>query len=87
MALAHPLRQRILRLIPTGEQLGGGEIAAELDEPAGRIAYHLRVLVKHDALKVVPKCRPLPPLYRWAPDAGWARKMLGEIDQANREDG
>jgi hypothetical protein len=35
----------------------------------------------------VPRCRPAPPLYRWAPDADWARKMLDELDELGPEDG
>ncbi len=86
-ALLHPLRHRILRLMLAGTEAGVAEIAAELEEPPGRIAYHLRVLARRDALQVVPKCRPAPPLYRWSPDAGWARKMLGEIDEQGSEGG
>jgi DNA-binding transcriptional ArsR family regulator len=74
--LAHPLRQRILRLILDGTEADAAEIAAELDEALGRIAYHLRILVKRDALKVVARRRPSPARYRWSPHAQWARKML-----------
>jgi DNA-binding transcriptional ArsR family regulator len=84
-ALLHPLRHRILVLMAGGKEIGRGEIAAELDASPGRVAYHVRVLVKRRALKVVPKCRPAPPHYRWSPDAGWARKMLGEIDELGSE--
>lgn len=86
-ALFHQLRQRILRLMFDGREAGVGEIAAELDEPRGRIAYHLRVLVRRDALKGVARCRPAPPLYRWSPQAQWARKMLGGDDEQAPEDG
>ena len=85
--LLHPLRNRILRLMLAGREAGAGEIAAELDEAPGRIAYHLRVLLRRDALKVIPKCRPAPPRYRWSPEAAWARKMLGEIDEQTSEEG
>ena len=77
-AIEHPLRETILRLLLDGEPLGAAEIASCLDEPLGRIARHLRVLVKCRALKVVPRRRPAPPIYRFSPEAGWARKMLGE---------
>jgi DNA-binding transcriptional ArsR family regulator len=77
-AIEHPLREEILRLLLDGRQAGAAEIAADLGEALGRILYHLRVLVRRGALKVVPKCRPAPPLYRWSPEARWARKMLGE---------
>jgi DNA-binding transcriptional ArsR family regulator len=76
--LEHPLRRRILRLMLDGTDANAGEIAAELGEALGRIAYHLRVLVRREALKVVARRRPAPASYRWSPQAQWARKMLGE---------
>ena len=79
-ALAHPLRRRILRLLLDGGEADAAEIAAELDETLGRVAYHLRVLIRRDALKAKARRRPAPALYRWAPEAQWARKMLGEDD-------
>jgi DNA-binding transcriptional ArsR family regulator len=84
-ALLHPLRNRILRLMLGGGEAGAAEIAAELDEAPGRIAYHLRVLVRHEALKVVPKCRPTPPHYRWPPDGDWFRKVLEELAEQEEE--
>jgi DNA-binding transcriptional ArsR family regulator len=86
-ALLHPLRHRILRLMSAGEEAGPGEIAAELDEAPARIAYHLRLLVGRNALKVVPKRRPAAAHYRLAPDAEWVRKMLGEVDELGSEGG
>jgi DNA-binding transcriptional ArsR family regulator len=86
-ALLHPLRHRILVLMADGREIDRGEIAAELDEAPGRIAYHVRVLVRRRALKVVPKRRPAPARYRWSPDAGWARKMLGEIGELGSDGG
>jgi DNA-binding transcriptional ArsR family regulator len=74
--MLHPLRQRIARQIASGEELGVAELAAELGEARGRISYHLRILVRRGVLKVVPKRRPTPPLYRWHSDAQWAREML-----------
>lgn len=85
-AFRHPLRGQILRLMSSGGETGTSEIAADLDEAPGKIAYHLRILVRRQVLKVVPRCRPAPPLYRWAPDADWARKMLGELDDLGPED-
>jgi DNA-binding transcriptional ArsR family regulator len=84
-ALSHPQRQAILRLLLDDREADSGEIAAELEDDRGRIAYHLRVLVRCDALRVVARRRPAPPLYRWSPDANWARKMLGEIDEQGSE--
>lgn len=75
--LAHPLRQRIVRLMDDGREAGRGEIAAALEQTHSRIGYHLRVLVRHRVLKVVPKAGPREPLYRRSPRAHWVRKMLG----------
>jgi hypothetical protein len=38
-------------------------------------------------LRVVPKRRPAPPLYRHAPEQSWVRKLLDEIDAYNEEEG
>jgi DNA-binding transcriptional ArsR family regulator len=80
-ALAHPLRRQILRPMLDGREIGAAEIAAELGEPLGRIAYHLRVLVKRDGLTVAAQKPPAPARYRWSSQARWARKMLGEDGQ------
>jgi len=79
-AISHPLRQAILRLLADRGEADEGEIAAALDERRARIAYHLRVLVGRDALKAAARGRSRA-LYRWAPDARWARKLLEEDDE------
>lgn len=63
------------------------EIAAELGEAPAPIAYHLRVLVRLGALKARARSRPAPALFRWSPEAHWARKMLDEIDAHGSENG
>jgi DNA-binding transcriptional ArsR family regulator len=85
-ALAHPVRQGILRLMLDGMEAGAAEIAAELGEASGRIAYHLRVLTRRRALKGIAKDPPAPPYFRLAPQALWARKMLAELRKQGRED-
>jgi DNA-binding transcriptional ArsR family regulator len=77
----HPLRQRIGRLLLDNREAGADEIAAELKEAPATVAYHLRVLFRGGVLKAVPSGRPSPPVYRWSPDAGWARKLLGDGDE------
>jgi hypothetical protein len=77
----HPLRQRIARLLADGEEAAAGSLSAELEQPLGRIAHHLRILVRRRVLRVVPRRRPAPPLYRWSDDAQWAREMLVEEDE------
>ena len=76
----HPLRQRIARSISAGAGTGAAELSRELEQPLGRIHYHLRALVRRRVLKVVAQRRPAPPLYRWSDDAAWARDMLVEED-------
>jgi DNA-binding transcriptional ArsR family regulator len=83
-AMRHPVRRRIARRLADGKEESAGELAAALDEALGGIAFHLRVLVRHGVLEVVPKCNPAPPLYRWAPDAQWARDML--VDEGDEGD-
>ncbi len=85
-ALAHPVRQGILRLLLDGMEAGVAEIAAVLAEEPGKIAYHLRALRRRRALKGVAKNPPAPPYYRLAPQALWARKMLAELDKQDEED-
>lgn len=80
-AMFHPLRQRISHLLVDGAEAAAVELAAKLEQPLGRVGYHLRVLVKRRVLKVVPRRRPTPPLYRWSDDAQWAREMLVEEDE------
>ena len=84
-ALAHPLRRRILRLLLDGAEGGAEEIAAELGESLARVAFHLRELIKRDAVKARARGRSAAS-YRIAPEAEWARKMLDEYDRQNEED-
>jgi hypothetical protein len=85
-ALAHPVRQRILRLMLDGMEAGAIELAAELDEAPGRIAYHLLVLTRRRALRGIARGPAAPPDFRLAPQALWARKMLAEFDERDRND-
>lgn len=85
-ALAHPLRRGILRLMLDGMEAGAIEIAGELTEAPGRIAYHLRVLTRRGALKGMAKDPPAPPCFRLAPEAPWVRKMLAEFEKEDKDD-
>jgi predicted transcriptional regulator len=86
-AVLHPLRRGILRLMRDGSELSVEEIAAELDEPPARVDAHVHVLVRCGALKIEPRTKPNRPRYRWSPEAGWARKLLDEIDEQDAEGG
>jgi DNA-binding transcriptional ArsR family regulator len=77
----HPLRQRIASSLSGDVELVPAELAAKLEQPLGRIGYHLRILLGRRVLKVVPRRRSAPPRYRWSDDAEWAREMLIEEDE------
>jgi DNA-binding transcriptional ArsR family regulator len=85
-ALAHPVRQGVLRLLLDGMEAGAVEIAAELNEAPGRIAHHLRALRRRGVVRGVAKDPPAPPRFRLAPQTMWARKMLAELAKEDRED-
>jgi DNA-binding transcriptional ArsR family regulator len=51
-ALSHPLRFQILRVL--NERVASpSEIASELDEPLGNVAYHTKILVENGAIEQV----------------------------------
>jgi hypothetical protein len=77
-AMFHPLRQRIARLLSGGVEMASSELSTKLEQPLGKVAFHLRILVRWRVLKVVPRRRPTPPHYRWSEDAGWAKEMIVE---------
>jgi hypothetical protein len=85
-AVMHPLRSQLLRLMPEDGEAGAEQLAGEVGRRTSRIVYHLRVLTRHSALRVVPRRRPAPPLYRHPPDREWVRKLLEEIDPPGAED-
>ena len=72
------LRWVIAQRMLDGRRAGAEELATELGEPRGWIAYHLRVLARCRVLKAVSQCNPATPRYRWGPDAGWARDIVQE---------
>jgi DNA-binding transcriptional ArsR family regulator len=51
-ALSHPLRVELLRLL-TERTYSPNELAQELQEPLGRISYHVRVLDKTGCIELV----------------------------------
>jgi DNA-binding transcriptional ArsR family regulator len=56
-ALGHPMRQRILRILH--ERVSSpSEIAAELGERIGKVAYHVQILVENGAIELV-ETRPV----------------------------
>jgi hypothetical protein len=84
-AVMHPLRSQMLRLVPGDGEVGAERLAAEVGRRTSRIVYHLRVLTRHGALRVVPRRNPAAPLYRHPPERDWVRKLLDEIDPPGAE--
>jgi DNA-binding transcriptional ArsR family regulator len=79
-AISHPLRHRLLVLL--NERVASpSELAGELDEPIGRVSYHVRCLVDVGAIELVrtePRRGAVEHYYRararaWFSDQDWAR--------------
>jgi DNA-binding transcriptional ArsR family regulator len=51
-AMAHPLRHRILIRLNEGPA-SPSILARELGEPLGNVAYHVKILLEHDAIELV----------------------------------
>ena len=54
--MSHPLRQRML-MAYTGRVVSPSEVAAELEEPLGDVAYHTKQLLAHGCLELVEAVR------------------------------
>jgi DNA-binding transcriptional ArsR family regulator len=85
-AVMHPMRSRLLRIVPEEGEVEAEQLAVEVGRQTSRIVYHLRVLTKHGALRIVPRRRPAPPLYRHPTEREWVRKLLDEIDPPSAEE-
>jgi DNA-binding transcriptional ArsR family regulator len=81
VALVHPLRRRILRLLSEDRESERDQIAADLGETPARVAYHLRTLVRHDAVRVVTGERQAPIRYRSSLEDPCARELLDEEEE------
>ena len=56
MAIAHPLRRRMLRMIVKhGEPLSPAQMAKEFGLPVGTVTYHAKVLWLVDAVEPIPE--------------------------------
>jgi DNA-binding transcriptional ArsR family regulator len=53
-ALAHPMRQRILRRLHESGPATSTTLARDLGENSGITSYHLRLLAEHDFVREVP---------------------------------
>ncbi|WP_232847923.1 ArsR/SmtB family transcription factor [Occultella kanbiaonis] len=54
-ALAHPLRRRITKVLTQREFARAADVAADLDEPANSVSFHLRVLADAGLIVEAPE--------------------------------
>jgi DNA-binding transcriptional ArsR family regulator len=85
IALRHPLRRRILRLMADGKKRSPRELAAVLRTPLSNVSYHVRVLAERSVVTLMetqPSHGSVQHFYRSAVEAPWAQQILGlgEID-------
>jgi DNA-binding transcriptional ArsR family regulator len=80
VALAHPLRRRILRhMVEVGDEISPREIAEALNQPLSRLSYHVTVLAQCRAIELAgtaPVRGSTQHFYRAAVDARWALMAL-----------
>jgi DNA-binding transcriptional ArsR family regulator len=89
VAMAHPLRRRILRtMLDGGAELSPRELADRLTQPLSRLSYHVKVLSKCDAIELVgtqPVRGSTQHFYRSVVDAAWALMALEQSAEPPRE--
>jgi DNA-binding transcriptional ArsR family regulator len=80
VALAHPLRRRILRkMIEDEVEISPRDLALDLEEPLSRLSYHVRILAWCGAVQLVRTEQvrgSMQHFYRVIVDARWARMAL-----------
>lgn len=85
IALRHPLRRRILRVMADGKPVSPRELAEALRQPLANVSYHVRVLVQSSAVTLV-RTRPtrgsIQHFYRSDVQAPWAQQVL---EQGNED--
>jgi DNA-binding transcriptional ArsR family regulator len=88
IALAHPLRRRILReMIAVDCEISPRELAENLEEPLSRLSYHVRILAECGALELTRTKQvrgSTQHFYRPVVEAPWARKALEVGDRPSR---
>ncbi|HEX5376613.1 MAG TPA: helix-turn-helix domain-containing protein [Solirubrobacterales bacterium] len=90
IALAHPLRRRVLReALAGGGEISPRELASNLNQPLSRLSYHVRVLSACGALELVRTEQvrgSTQHFYRPVLDAPWAKLAL-EAHEGSPGDG
>lgn len=80
VAMAHPLRRRILRTMHASEgDVSPRELADRLEQPLSRLSYHVKVLERCGALELVdtqPVRGSTQHFYRSVVNADWALLAL-----------
>jgi len=82
IALRHPLRRRILRVMRREEPISPRQLSIALEHPLSNVSYHVRVLADCQAVALVftePVRGSMQHFYRAAVEEPWARQML-ELD-------
>ncbi len=90
MALRHPLRRDILRLMAGEKAVSPREIANALGLPLSSVSYHMRVLAERAAIALV-RTKPVrgstQHFYRSVLEAPWARQILGLTESEEKLEG
>jgi DNA-binding transcriptional ArsR family regulator len=89
VAMAHPLRRRILRTMVDGDdEVSPRELADRLAQPLSRLSYHVKVLSRCGAVELVgtqPVRGSTQHFYRSIVDAAWALMALEASARPPRE--
>jgi DNA-binding transcriptional ArsR family regulator len=84
VALAHPLRRRILRAMIADEgEISPRQLALNLEQPLARLSYHVRVLSACGALELTRTSQvrgSTQHFYRPVVEAPWAKLALDAQD-------
>jgi DNA-binding transcriptional ArsR family regulator len=80
VALRHPVRRDILRVMASEDAISPREVASALHQPLSNVSYHVRVLADCAAVSLVstkPVRGSMQHFYCLAIEAPWARHVLG----------
>jgi len=83
LALSHPLRRQILRLLADEEPRSPSELAKSLEHPLPTVSYHVRILAGRGAVRLVrtePARGSSQHFYLPTIEADWARSVLEGTD-------
>lgn len=88
VALRHPVRRDILRVMAEEKAISPRQIASVLHQPLSNVSYHVRVLADCAAVTLVntkPVRGSMQHFYRASIEAPWARQVLG-LDAKDAKD-